>query len=142
MKIIKGSTRRVFVFNHIVIKTPLSFGGWLTNISEVYFWNKYIHLHHELCPVLWSDPLRLFIVMPRVRVLTHNECWKLYISIVDNMAQRHFKYPVFDDIHEHNLGILNGMVVKIDYGIDYWLYNLWISIRFNLKKKSAAYFKK
>ena len=37
--------------------------------------------------------------------------------------------PVFNDIKRNNFGLLDGKLVKIDYGNDYWLYNVWIDIK-------------
>jgi hypothetical protein len=66
----------------------------------------------ELCPVKFSLPLGLMVVMPRVRVMTTEEFarWDVtkFVETEDYHVPAEKKYNSF--------GWLDGRVVAIDYG--------------------------
>lgn len=121
MWILKGTMRRVFVFKNIVIKIPLNLKGYLANMNEIYNWYKYKQYKEYLCPIIFHDLLGLMLVMKRVQPVYDLDEYD--ISFMD------YTIPVFNDIKRNNFGLLNGKLVKIDYGNDYWLYNVWIDIK-------------
>lgn len=119
-----GVTRIVFVFSRVVVKIPNFLSGWrpfvsgvLSNINERDCWNwnsgKYEKgRSHLLCPVLWSSWGAWFVVMRKVdKVLTMEEGW-------EHGLEEHMKYFSGDD-KGPNYGVLEGRVVKIDYGYVY-----------------------
>jgi hypothetical protein len=118
-----GNSRRVFIFNKIVIKTPRSILGLLSNISEILMWYKYRNMRHLICPIFFHDILGLIIIMPNLetninQVFT-NETSK-YID--DNFLNK--DHPILYDTNTYNFGIYKGKVVKLDYGNSSWLINI------------------
>lgn len=125
MYILNGTMRRVFIFKDIVIKIPLNIKGYLANINEIHNWYKYKSYRKYLCPIVAHDLLGLVIIMKRVQPIESLDDYDIGFmgNMIDNV------HPVFNDIKECNFGLLNGKLVKIDYGNDYWLYNVWIDIK-------------
>lgn len=125
MYILNGTMRRVFIVKDIVIKIPLNINGWLANINEIHNWYKYKSYRQYLCPIMAHDLLGVVVVMKRVQPIKSLDGYDTSFigDIIDNV------HPVFNDIKECNFGLLNGKLVKIDYGNDYWLYNVWIDIK-------------
>jgi hypothetical protein len=111
-----GITRTVVFIGGYAIKLPCLRYGWriflcglLANMQEVE-WSR--TKWPELCPVLWSLPYGLLLVMPKVRVMTgaefhgfNSRAWA---------ARPGYKVPV-----EHkadSFGYLSGKIVALDYG--------------------------
>lgn len=131
MIIRRGLYRRVLVFNTYVLKLPRNLKGWLTNINEIYRFYRYKKYNHLLCPILFHDIFGFFIVMPRVLIYTETD-------IDEDVIQENFiQYPdinvLYDDSHIENFGIYKGSLVKIDYGVSYWIYNTIIDIKNKVK---------
>lgn len=112
MKYCRGSTREVLLIGRWAIKIPSWRGylhflyGLIANLNEVTWWNG----THDprLCPVLFSLPGGLLIVMPRVN-LAHAPV---------GPTREHLKYfeglPV--ELMPRNWGMYNGQLVTVDYG--------------------------
>jgi len=130
MHILKGTMRRVFIFKNIVVKIPLNIKGYLANINEIHNWYKYKSHREYLCPIKLHDLLGYVVIMKRVQPIKSLEDYDT--SFLGDMIYN--VHPVFNDIKENNFGLLNGKLVKIDYGNDYWLYNVWIDIKNKLYK--------
>lgn len=126
MWVLKGTMRRVFVLKNIAIKTPLNFKGYLANINEIHNWYKYKLYREHLCPIIFHDLLGFVVIMKRVQPVYDLDEYD--ISFMD------YTIPVFNDIKTNNFGLLDNKLVKIDYGNDYWLYNVWVDIKNKLKK--------
>lgn len=62
-----------------------------------------------ICPVLWSGLWGAVVVMPRCRILTHEE-WQS--EGLDSEAAEMF----YDDSKPDNFGYYRGAVVLVDYG--------------------------
>lgn len=129
MRLIRtGVTRWVIVTRRHAIKFPSLYSwrhflqGILANDQEVHWWREL--KHEKLCPVLFTSLGRFVIVMPRVRVLTHEEFnseeAKKFVVVDDNWT-----LPV--EIKHDSFGVLNGKLVAIDYGSGVsnwsWMYN-------------------
>jgi hypothetical protein len=110
-----GCTRIVFLTRKYAFKIPnvteyrLLLHGLLANLQECTFsaaqWP-------ELCPVLFSLPLGLLVVMPRVRILTDEEF--LAIDIERWIDRGEYVVPV--EAKSNSFGWLNGNLVAVDYG--------------------------
>jgi len=123
MIIKQGRYRKVFIFDSFVIKIPKSFFGYLANIDEIYSWYKYKDLKCFMCSILFHDPIGLIICMKKANKFTKK---LLNSEELNNIIEKYHPNPVLDDIHEDNFGIIDGKIVKIDWGRDYWLHNLAI----------------
>ena len=126
MWILKGTMRRVFILKNIAIKIPLNIKGYLANINEIHNWYKYKQCKEYLCPIIFHDLLGFIVVMKRVQPVYDLDEYD--ISFMD------YTIPVFNDIKRNNFGLLDGKLVKIDYGNDFWLYNVWIDIKNKFKQ--------
>jgi hypothetical protein len=107
----RGTTRPVWCVGNWAIKFPNFLNGWphglrglLGNLQEAEFsstgWDS-------LCPVLWSLPGGLLLVMRRARELTWDERRHIDASRLDGV-------PV--EWKPSSFGWLDGRVVAIDYG--------------------------
>lgn len=119
-----GATRIVLLIGRFAIKLPncqkyrLFLHGLLSNLQERQFsacqWE-------ELCPVLLSDPLGLFLVMRRARPLTDQE-WETVSTqwfALETKSQHvcdqgDYYLPV--EHKRDSFGVLDGKIVAIDYG--------------------------
>lgn len=114
--------------SNIVIKIPRNLKGWLSNINEVYTYKT--HARKDLlCPIILQDPFRLFVVMKRAKPLyqfTDEEN-----LLIENVFLK--DEILLNDIKENNFGRLNGKMIKVDYGRDFWLYNFLIDIKSKFK---------
>ena len=120
MKVEQGATRIVFVFKKIVIKIPNFTYNWMCFLNglianmrenETWKWNsgKYEQGFSEyLCPVDWCSWGGWFLMMKRAEPLGWEDEDKYYIT--DHIEH----FPGDDKIT--NYGLLNGKVVKFDYG--------------------------
>lgn len=116
----------MFIFKNIVVKTPLNIKGCLANMNEIYNWHKYKEFRKYLCPIICHDLLGVIIFMKRVQ--------PVYSFNNYDMSFINYRHPIFNDIKENNFGLLSEKLVKIDYGNDYWLYNVWIDIKNKIPK--------
>lgn len=116
-----GASRLVIVLKNIVIKIPTPFNGWhhfiigiLGNITEnkCWKWNSGVFEKghsYLLCPVLWCSWGGWILIMRKAdKILTYDEAWERDLS-------KHIEHFPGDDTGP-NYGILNGNIVKIDYG--------------------------
>lgn len=115
-----GCTRIVFIFRKYVVKIPNFTYSWehflkgiIANIQENKTW-KYnsgkfdTGLSKLLCPVLWCSFGGWILVMKRASILSEEE----YLNA--NLAEHLLYFP--GDDKKDNYGMINGMIVKIDYG--------------------------
>lgn len=117
----EGITRIVFVFRDIVIKVPNFTYSWrhfltgmIANITEKETWNfsllgvpEYVS-SDLLAPVLWASWGGWVLVMKRVQQFDEND--KELIDLSEHIRC----IPGDDKIT--NYGMLDGRVVKFDYG--------------------------
>lgn len=119
IKIRKGATRSVFVFSNFVIKVPtflswrLFLNGLLANIQEELFSG----VDDCLCPVMYSDIFGFVLIMKRACVIPNrinhlNFCNYLEAKYKNNNMSE----LILSDSKPSNWGILEGKLVKIDYG--------------------------
>lgn len=123
MKIKRGCTRIVFIFEKVVVKIPNFTYHWnnflkglISNMTErdIWRWNSGQYekgLSHLLCPVLWSMRGGFLIVMKRAETDVFEKLEE-DISFYGPWIEAGFG----GDDKVDNYGILNGTVVKIDYG--------------------------
>lgn len=123
---LKGVTRIVIVLDHTVIKIPNFTHSWnhflrglIGNISESQTWKwnsgKYEKgTSYLLCPVLWCSWGGWVLIMRKANLLTEADWEKVKIPL----HKKHFK----GDDTLSNYGMIEGRVVKIDYGEldDHW----------------------
>ncbi len=114
-----GGNRIVFVFKYIpyIIKIPnLKYGfklGMESNKQEY----KYSKLKREdLCEVKFNL-FNILILMDKADVISNNISWLEFQNYIENK----YRYDnmssfMLEDIKPSNWGILNGKLVKIDYG--------------------------
>jgi len=135
MKLIRiGATRWVCIIGNYAVKFPSLAGyrnflqGLLANEQEV-CWYRNFKWTRKLCPVVYSFPLHLFIVMPKVRVMTDHEAkemwdWNEFDRAQDKQTPldgfltieqgEPSQFPV--EKKSDSFGWLNGKLVIIDYG--------------------------
>lgn len=117
MYIKKGQTRIVFVFKKNVFKIPNFINGYkflllglLANLNEKQ-WNGYQEklgkFIKKLCPVVFSFPFGLFLIMKRATTISEEEFFVVPKNYFDGL-------PI--DNHRENFGFYNGHLVLIDYG--------------------------
>lgn len=107
-----GITRIVIELERIVIKIPNFLYQWdhflvglLSNIREYRTWN-YSENKHLLCPVIWCSWGGWILIMQKAEGVSWGE-----------INLRIFTEAGLDgDDKEDNYGLINGRVVKIDYG--------------------------
>lgn len=113
MKIKQGMTRIVFLVGDKAYKIPNFTKGWklflygfLSNMQEV----EYSGRSSAFCPVLFSLPFGLLVVMPRVEPILeiHDAVYKAIISDVGDYP-RIQKEPT-------SFGLLDRSLVIVDYG--------------------------
>lgn len=110
-----GATRAVLLVGRYAIKIPsattwkLFLLGLVANMQEVEFsmtgWP-------ELCPVLWSVPGGLLVVMRRAQPITQEE----FDAIQFPEWQDKGDYYVPIEAKRANMGRLDGRIVAVDYG--------------------------
>ncbi len=118
----KGVTRIVLVLKKIVIKIPNFTCQWdhflkgiLANINESRTWkwntgNYEKGTSYLLCPVIWCSWGGWLLVMRKAETMSWEEWEKS--EWYNDQHRKHF--PGDDTVS--NYGILNGRLVKIDYG--------------------------
>ena len=115
-RIKQGSARNILLTKHYAIKMPrlvewrLFLYGLLANMQEAQFW-RYLH-SDKLCPVLWSLPGGLLLVMPRAAAFSREDHAALdFDAFVDAGT---WVVPVEDK--QDSFGWYCGRIVAIDYG--------------------------
>jgi hypothetical protein len=118
MKIEKGTTRTVFLTKSYALKIPRfwhEYGGhkWkmflrgiLANLDEKYWWS-YSYRRNQLCPVIFTFPLGLMIVMKRAETLSISEYDKAKLEKDFNGL------PLDNKIS--NFGKFENRIVLVDY---------------------------
>lgn len=105
MRLASGCTRRVLLIGSLAIKWPKVTGGFKANRYERRRWQTG---DVRLCPILFSDPFGLLVIMRRAADLEPVEAWEI-------IAQTDFSGLPHDTIPE-NVGLIDGRLVMVDYG--------------------------
>jgi len=121
MNIKLGSTRRVFVFRNFVIKIPntqeykLFLNGILSNLQEKLF-SKMNRL--DLAKVKYCDRFGLILIMEKAKEFDYNNLnWLEFKNALEEKYKNDdMKEFMLSDAKPTNWGIINGELVKIDYG--------------------------
>ena len=121
MNIKLGSTRRVFVFRNFVIKIPntqeykLFLNGILSNLQEKLF-SKMNRL--DLAKVKYCDRFGLILIMEKAKEFDYNNLnWLEFKNTLEEKYKNDdMKEFMLSDAKPTNWGIINGELVKIDYG--------------------------
>lgn len=113
-----GATRAVFLTKRYVFKIPFAPSwkhlllGLVANMQEVDFsaagWP-------ELCPVVWSIPGGLLVVMRRAQPLTEEQ-WSTFEPTIANGWLVGDDYYVPCEPKIDSFGMLDGKIVALDYG--------------------------
>lgn len=108
-----GAFRRVFSVGSIVIKVPRprAFGSALRcNRWEREMWRKWRRKFgwENLCPVLFADPLGLFVVMPKAEAVTFEDVIA---------ADRDYYPDIHVEMKAEDWGRIDDLVVVVDYGL-------------------------
>jgi hypothetical protein len=133
IKLIKtGVTRNVILIGKYAIKIPSCksyrcfLNGILGNEQEAH-WSKAFKWTKKLCPVLWSSWGYSIVIMPRIKVLTDEECNNGFLQkwldtnsfnnidefiLIEKVEEE--KFPV--EKKSDSFGWLNERLVIIDYG--------------------------
>lgn len=109
-----GTTRTVLLVGNLAFKFPVIVSwrlwlcGLLANIQET----KFSALSSKLCPVLFSAPLGLMIVMKRATPLSR----EAFLSKISDafFIDGELNLPV--ENKQCSFGILNKQIVAVDYG--------------------------
>jgi len=113
----KGSTRYIFFIGKFVFKIPSLYTwknflwGLLANIQETEF-SKVDKMKEKLCPIKFTLPLGILVVMPKVRILKDNELTK--DELTRFCTDDGFTIP--SELKCDSFGYLNGKLVSVDYG--------------------------
>jgi hypothetical protein len=86
--------------------------GFRANLKERDVWRQSRAAH--LCPILLSDRLGFFVIMPHARALTDDEFESLSNEYIEEGA-RSFGRILSGDFKRENYGMLGEQRVKIDY---------------------------
>lgn len=120
MKIRKGSTRIVFIFENIVIKIAINFWGFRQNKNETRIY-KQMNYDRRLAKIIYGDKLGLLVIMEKVIPVEvaeynyHESLNKLQLSICE-WAEKNI-YDTID--YQRSLGLRKGGTFCIfDYGED------------------------
>jgi len=109
MKIRWGANRFVLLSKNYAFKFPRldQFGFGLINNSNEAKWSK---LNNGRCPVIFSLPFGLLIVMPRCEPLTFDQWWEF-----DSVTFCRIR-GITAEHKSDSFGWLNGEIVCFDYG--------------------------
>lgn len=117
IKVIRsGSTRWVIPLGNFVIKIPSLYSwknflwGLLANLQESEFNNL---KWQELCPVIFSAPLGLFLISKRARMMTEEEFSQFDSTRFINQSDGRV-LPVEEKAS--SFGFIDGQIVAVDYG--------------------------
>lgn len=114
----QGSTRWVIFIGAFAFKIPSLYSwknflwGLLANMQEREF-SKIHDMSEKLCPVKFSLPLGLLVVMPRVRVLNEGE---LSREALEKFCTANDNYTIPAELKHNSFGYFKGKLVAIDYG--------------------------
>lgn len=117
MKICYGTHRTTYLIWKLAIKFPviktykMFLHGLLANLQEREFSKA---KWPELCPVIFSLPLGLLVVMKRAAPLTTNEYIELLRNYKEFVDKEDYIVPVENKMD--SFGKLNGKIVAVDYG--------------------------
>ena len=140
MKLLKGSSRYVFLIGNYAIKIPSLrsyrnfLKGLLHNMQEVQWW--FSLKDDRLCPVLFYLPMGFMVVMPKCGEVSntdwmakYSEYWKLFDNTAVNyITSKATKKLDFDKKLSESVGIpliekkvdsfgwFKGRIVAVDYG--------------------------
>lgn len=110
MKISKGITRVVFIFDTFVVKLPriykwtMFLQGLISNMNEKFWWKH--TKDPRLCPVLFTSIGGFFLIMKRATLIKDVDRTEMYVKFEG--------LPL--DLNPSNFGTINGEIVLIDYG--------------------------
>jgi len=110
-----GCTRTVLLIGNFAFKFPSVFEwrlfllGLLANMQERLFWTM---CSDKLCPVVWSIPCGLLVVMRRAKELTEDEWAEFDVE----SWLKDGDYPVPAEPKIDSFGWLDGRIVAVDYG--------------------------
>lgn len=114
----QGATRTVFVGRKRVYKFPHFTFSWknfvmgmLANDQEKTF-STLEGVDGLLCPILWSLPMGLLVVMPRCEVLSRDE----WLEEHDSIHESHVEVSNLVEMKANSFGWYEGRIVAIDYG--------------------------
>lgn len=120
-----GISRKTFLIRGLAVKVPrVTYGyrhflhGLLSNDSETNF----SRAHDEpalrgFCPVLFSIPFGIMVVMPRVPTMSESDFATFdYIGFVNRE-----QYIIPAEAKPDSFGYLNGHIVAVDYGEWNWI---------------------
>ena len=113
----RGSTRWVLFIGNYAYKIPslknISQFKWglIANKHESNFYKAY-DKKNKICPVVFSIPFGLLIVMPKIRVVKDNELSKEYLT--QHCTEPGYIIPA--ELKCDSFGYLNSKLVVIDYG--------------------------
>lgn len=115
----QGCTRIVFLTKRYAIKIPICTDGFqaflyglLANMQERLFGRLPWYQEMGTCPIVFSLPYGLLVVMPRVREMTDEEFLEFDVDGFLNQGS----YRIPGEAKSNSFGWLNGKVVIIDYG--------------------------
>lgn len=116
-----GATRQVFILKNVVIKIPsfvewrLFLHGLLANIQESKFSDRCDR--DDLCPVVNTSRFGFMLVMKKAKVFSDDINWDIFKTIIENKyTNDEMREFMCSDLKPSNFGILDGRLVKIDYG--------------------------
>lgn len=125
-----GTVRIVILCFGLAFKVPYPFArkgrngglrdGRMSNLEELKLWKRTGSTEIggvSLCPIKFSLPFGLLIVMPEAKPFTWDE-WKAmdFRDRYDNFTQPATALGVDDTIKPDTFGRLNGKIVVLDYG--------------------------
>ncbi len=113
---VRGAHRQVFLTKSYVLKVPRRdavSSGRRANRTETDTW-KTTH-NKDLCPVICGSASGWFIIMPFARPLTDEE-FDEFLEKDAQTTSSPFIPNYGSDFKRSNYGMLNGQIVKIDYG--------------------------
>src|SRR5260370_14979856 len=113
---VRGAHRQVFLTKSYVLKVPRRdavSSGRRANRTETDTW-KTTH-NKDLCPVICGSASGWFIIMPFARPLTDEEFDEFLEKDAQTLSSP-FIPNYGSDFKRSNYGMLNGQLVKIDYG--------------------------
>lgn len=117
MKVCNGTHRTTYLVAGLAIKFPviktykMFLHGLLANLQEVEFSKA---AWPELCPVIFSLPLGLLVVMKRAEPLTTEEYIELCRNYKKFVDKEDYLVPVENKMD--SFGKINGKIVAVDYG--------------------------
>lgn len=115
----KGTSRSVLLIGKYALKFPRCLSwkafvmGMLANINEAQWKNAPNDWH--LCPLLYSNKFGLLNIMPRCKSIKHRGLYAVELARLSAITPLSKSWYVYD-AKPRNFGMLNGRMVKLDYG--------------------------